>query len=221
MSPIQLLYHPQLVLGGEVSHISHTDAPYISHLSQIWRLVTCFMFFGPVGISLVFNMLFLYRFCRKLEETSFAGNTAGFIIMLLFGASITVVSVFVECVCLVTPHTLKVIGTLLVRMLFMGEALTTMLVYVWCRRNPFVRYSFFGLFTFQAPYLPWLLILLSVLFGGSVLADLVGGSHHTHPSHITHTHTAGIAVGHVYYFLEDVFPIKPGGFKILKTPAFL
>ena len=39
---------------------------------------------------------------------------------------------------------------------------------------------------------------------------------HTH----THTHT-GIAVGHVYYFLEDVFPSKPGGFKILKTPHFM
>lgn len=68
----------------------------------------------------------------------------------------------------------QVIGTLLVRMMFMGEALTTMLVYVWCRRNPFVRYSFFGLFTFQAPYLPWLLVLLSVLFGGGVMVDLVG-----------------------------------------------
>ncbi len=137
------------------------------------------------------------------------------------------------------------IGTVLVRMLFMGEALTTMLVYVWCRRNPFVRYSFFGLFTFQAPYLPWLLILLSVLFGGSVLADLVGTcltlpththfphTHtHTHDlvgtclpphthTHFTHTHITGIAVGHVYYFLEDVFPLKPGGFKILKTPVFL
>ncbi len=48
------------------------------------------------------------------------------------------------------------------------------------------------------------------------------------PSPHTHTHSifpnlciAGIAVGHVYYFLEDVFPNKPGGFKILKTPAFL
>lgn len=60
---------------------------------QVWRVVTCFMFFGPIGISLVFNMLFLYRFSRKLEETSFAGNTAGFIVMLLFGASVTVVSV--------------------------------------------------------------------------------------------------------------------------------
>ena len=59
-------------------------------------------------------------------------------------------------------------------MLFLGEALTTMIVYVWCRRNPNVRYNFFGLFTFQAPYLPWILVLFSVLFGGSVLVDLVG-----------------------------------------------
>jgi Derlin-2/3 len=31
----------------------------------------------------------------------------------------------------------------------------------------------------------------------------------------------GIAVGHVYYFLEDVFPEQPGGFKMLKTPSIL
>jgi len=31
----------------------------------------------------------------------------------------------------------------------------------------------------------------------------------------------GIAVGHVYYFLEDVFPQQHGGFRILKTPNIL
>lgn len=31
----------------------------------------------------------------------------------------------------------------------------------------------------------------------------------------------GIAVGHVYYFLEDVFPEQQGGFKILKTPGIM
>jgi len=61
-------------------------------------------------------------------------------------------------------------------MIFLGEALTTMFVYIWCRRNPYVRYNFFGLFTFQAPYLPWILVLISVLFGGSVIVDLVGRS---------------------------------------------
>lgn len=33
--------------------------------------------------------------------------------------------------------------------------------------------------------------------------------------------STGIAAGHIYYFLEDVFPQQPGGFKILKTPRFL
>lgn len=31
----------------------------------------------------------------------------------------------------------------------------------------------------------------------------------------------GIAVGHIYYFLEDVFPNQPGGKKLLLTPGFL
>ena len=30
-----------------------------------------------------------------------------------------------------------------------------------------------------------------------------------------------MAVGHSYYFLEDIFPNQPGGWKILKTPQFL
>ena len=32
---------------------------------------------------------------------------------------------------------------------------------------------------------------------------------------------SGIAIGHIYYFLEDVFPEQPGGFKILRTPIIL
>ncbi|XP_032327673.1 derlin-3 isoform X13 [Camelus ferus] len=33
--------------------------------------------------------------------------------------------------------------------------------------------------------------------------------------------SAGIAVGHIYYFLEDVFPNQPGGKRLLLTPGFL
>ncbi len=32
---------------------------------------------------------------------------------------------------------------------------------------------------------------------------------------------SGIAVGHVYYFLEDVFPNQPGGGRWLRTPSIL
>ena len=79
-----------------------------------------------------------------------------------------------------------------------------MLVYVWARRNPYIRMNFFGLLTFNAPYLPWVLLCFSLLLGNSVSVDMLG-----------------MAVGHCYYFLEDIFPNQPGGWKILKTPQCL
>uniref|UniRef100_A0A182KF94 Derlin n=1 Tax=Anopheles christyi TaxID=43041 RepID=A0A182KF94_9DIPT len=88
--------------------------------------------------------------------------------------------------------------------LFGGQAFTIMLVYVWSRRNPFVRMNFFGVLNFQAPYLPWVLLGFSVLIGNTIWVDLIG-----------------IVVGHTYYFLEDVLPNQPGGMKLLKTPRIL
>jgi Derlin-2/3 len=100
--------------------------------------------------------------------------------------------------------TLMIIMALFINIVFLGSALTIMLVYVWSRRNPYVRMNFFGLLNFQAPYLPWVLFAFSLLLGNSVIVDLMG-----------------IIVGHIYYFLEDIFPREHGGFKILKTPRFL
>ncbi|KAF5306838.1 hypothetical protein FQA39_LY00068 [Lamprigera yunnana] len=85
-----------------------------------------------------------------------------------------------------------------------GQAFTIMLVYIWSRRNPFVRMNFFGLLNIQVPYLPWLILAFSILLGNAVYIDLIG-----------------IVVGHIYYFIEDVFPHQRGGFKILKTPMIL
>uniref|UniRef100_A0A0C9RKL6 Derlin n=1 Tax=Fopius arisanus TaxID=64838 RepID=A0A0C9RKL6_9HYME len=91
-----------------------------------------------------------------------------------------------------------------VNLLFLGHAFTLMLVYVWSRRTPFVRMNFFGLLNFNAPLLPWVLLGFSVLLGNAVWVDLIG-----------------MAVGHMYYFVEDVFPNQRGGFRILKTPQIL
>ncbi|XP_051829380.1 derlin-3 isoform X3 [Antechinus flavipes] len=141
ITPFQLYFNPDLIFRK----------------FQVWRLVTNFLFFGPLGFSFFFNMLFLSQ---------------------LFG--------------------------LLASLFFLGQAFTIMLVYVWSRRNPYLRMNFFGLLNFQAPFLPWVLMAFSLLLGNSILVDLLG-----------------IAVGHIYYFLEDVFPNQPGGKKLLLTPGFL
>eukprot|EP00090_Calanus_glacialis_P026930 TRINITY_DN42344_c0_g1_i1.p1 TRINITY_DN42344_c0_g1~~TRINITY_DN42344_c0_g1_i1.p1 ORF type:complete len:252 (-),score=74.79 TRINITY_DN42344_c0_g1_i1:107-862(-) len=153
---------------------------------QVWRLVTTFLFFGTFGFNFLFNMIFTYRYCRMLEEGSFRGKSADFAMMFVFGALSMITFAF------------------FVNLLFLGQAFTIMLVYVWARRNPYIRMNFFGLLTFNAPYLPWVLLGFSLLLGNSVSVDLLG-----------------MAVGHCYYFLEDIFPNQPGGWKILKTPQFL
>ncbi|XP_030631967.1 derlin-3 isoform X2 [Chanos chanos] len=170
ITPFQLYFNPELILKRY----------------QLWRLITNFLFFGPLGFSFLFNMIFLYRYCRMLEEGSFRGRTADFVYMFFFGGLLMTFFGFFAS------------------LFFLGQAFTIMLVYVWSRRNPFVRMNFFGLLNFQAPFLPWVLMGFSLLLGNSIVIDLLG-----------------IGVGHMYYFLEDVFPNQPGGKKLLTTPGLL
>ncbi|XP_016884567.2 derlin-3 isoform X1 [Homo sapiens] len=76
LSPFQLYFNPHLVFRK----------------FQVWRLVTNFLFFGPLGFSFFFNMLFVFRYCRMLEEGSFRGRTADFVFMFLFGGVLMTVS---------------------------------------------------------------------------------------------------------------------------------
>ncbi|XP_014868047.1 PREDICTED: derlin-2-like isoform X1 [Poecilia mexicana] len=170
ISPFQLYFNPDLIISRY----------------QIWRLITSFFFFGSLGFGFLFNIIFLYRYCRMLEEDCFRGRTADFVFMFLFGGIL-----------------LTLLG-LFANIFFLGQAFITMLVYVWSKRNPLIRMNFFGLLTFQAPLLPWVLMGCSLLLGNPVTADVLG-----------------IGVGHLYYFLEDVFPNQPGGRKLLTTPDLL
>jgi len=170
ITPFQLYFNPTLIL----------------YQYQIWRLFTTFLFFGTMGFSFFFNMIFAYKYCRMLEEGSFRGRSSDFVMLFVFGGTIMVVFAFYG------------------KQLFLGQAFTIMLVYVWSRRNPFIRMNLFGIMNFPAPYLPWVLLGFSVILGNTIWIDLMG-----------------MAVGHIYYFLEDVFPNQRGGFKMLKTPRFL
>lgn len=170
ISPFQLYFNPKLIFGAH----------------QYWRLITTFLFFGPLGFNFLFNLVFTYRYCRMLEEGFFRNKTADFFYMFLVGGALmTMFGYFVN-------------------LLFLGHAFTIMLVYVWSRRNPGLRMNFFGLITFQAPYLPWVLLAFTILLGSSTVVD-----------------TIGIIVGHFYYFFEDVFPNEPHGFRILETPRII
>ncbi|KAL3149109.1 hypothetical protein ABBQ32_001949 [Trebouxia sp. C0010 RCD-2024] len=162
------------------------NARLIFQKGEVWRLLTTFMFFGSLGLDFVFHMFFLIKYSKSLEEGSFRGRSADFLWMLLVGGA-----VLICC----APF---------VNIQFLGSSLTFMMVYVWARRHQYVTLSFLGIFTFTAPYLPWVLLAFSVVLHSSPVVDLMG-----------------MLAGHAYYFLEDVYPRMAHGRRPLKTPGFI
>ena len=161
VSPLTLYYNYDLVVSK----------------GQYWRLFSSFMFFGSFNLDFLFHLYFVVRYCRLLEEGSFRGKTADLLYMLLFGAFVT----------LLLPSFFPSFS----KIKFLGHPLAFMMVYLWARgpeqRN--VRMSLLGLFPFNAPYLPWVLLLFSLFLRNPIESDVLG-----------------IIVGHIYYFLHDVYP---------------
>lgn len=60
-----------------------------------------------------------------------------------------------------------------------------------------------GMFNFESIYFPWVLIGFRLLMGGSPIAELMG-----------------VLVGHIFYFLNDLYPLQSGR-RIIYTPQFL
>lgn len=168
------------------------NAHAILQRGQVWRLVTNFLFFGNLGIDFLFHMYFIVRYSRGLEEgRSFAGRPGDFVFCLAFGMALIMAA---------APYT---------SMLFFGQSLSFMLVYLWGKRNPDMQIALLGLVGFTAPYLPWVLLAFSLLLGHDVTSDALG-----------------ICVGHLFFFAEDVWPALAHSrgwrlTRILPTPSAL
>ena len=165
--------------------------------SQIWRLVTPFIFFGKFSLGFIFQIYLLFNYSKGLEQNPYPsgggtheGNLADLVTMLVVGMA-----------------QLLVMGWA-IGVPFLGSSLVFMILYVWSKRNPdaTARMPMFGV-KFKATYLPWVMLAFGVLLGNSPVFDLMG-----------------IAAGHVYYFLVEVLPAAEGpmgGKKWLYTPEFL
>eukprot|EP00898_Chlorokybus_atmophyticus_P001954 jgi/Chlat1/275/Chrsp1S03167 len=160
--------------------------PLVFRKFHIWRLLTNFHFLGLFGIGFVMNLIFIIQYGCHVERHTFEGRTADFLFMLMFGMACML------GVAYVVPG-LSVMST----------SLVFMVLYLWSRFNANQSVSIWGVFRLQAFYLPWALMVLAVMMGGSPIPDLLG-----------------IVVGHLYYFLTVLHPRNTGK-NYLATPAFV
>lgn len=126
--------------------------------NQYWRLLTTFLYFGPLSLDLLFHVFFLQRYSRLLEDSSGPRSSPAHFTWLLLYATTSLI--------LLSP---------LVSMPFLGSPLSSSLVYIWSRRDPDTRLSFLGLFVFTAPYLPWVLMGFSLLLHNTIPKDEIMG----------------------------------------------
>lgn len=150
MTPFQLFYSFRAVfIKNQVrdAYCSRESWRSLTHLlHQYWRLLSTFIYFGPLSLNLLFHIFFIQRYARMLEES--ATSVAHFAYLLAYAST-----------------TLLAIAPLF-NQAFLGTTLSSTLVYIWSRRNPDVRLSFLGVLTFKAPWLPWVLIAFNVVLHG-------------------------------------------------------
>jgi len=164
---------------------------------EFWRLFTNFLFFGHFGLSFFFHMLFLVRHSTMLEESSYRGRTSAMAFLYIFCGSLLL---FIDWICWIAPIPALSSST----PMFLGPSLAMSIVYVWAKRNPNMRMNLLGFLNFNAPWLPWVIIGLESMVS----------------QHINWFDIVGVAVGHLYFFLVDVYPALSGR-EILQTPGFL
>ncbi|BGP56372.1 hypothetical protein JCM8202_000352 [Rhodotorula sphaerocarpa] len=173
---------------------------------QIWRLVTCFLYWGPLSLDFFFHLFFFMRYSKMLEQSTFHGRRADYLWLLI-----------VSC-------TMLLILSPLSPSPFLSSPLSFTLVYLWSRLNPLVRLSLFGIITITAPYLPYALCLFSWAlssgerFGGGGQGGMVGWG-----LGVVVSDLLGIATGHWWYFWTEVWTREraSGGRNWLETPRIL
>jgi len=125
---------------------------------QIWRLITAFLNFGPMGLGYLMTAHFVWTYMSTLERLNH-NRPYDFWIMILFG------------------QLSMVIGYPLLRLSpgFLGHNLSTFLVYIWSRYHEGIQVGMFDLFNARAELLPWFFLAQTFLLEGELpVLDFLG-----------------------------------------------
>lgn len=125
---------------------------------QIWRLLTSFLNFGPLGLGYLMTAHFVWTYMATLERLNH-DRPYDFWIMIFFGQLSMVVG---YPIFKLSPR-------------FLGHNLSTFLVYIWSRYHEGMEVNMFELFNTRAEMLPWFFLAQTFLLEGELpVLDFLG-----------------------------------------------
>lgn len=125
---------------------------------QIWRPITAFLYFGPLGLNYLLTIQFVWTYMGQLEKLNY-NKPEDFFIMIIFGI-----------VSLLSSYSLLGFSTK-----FLGHNLSTYLVYIWARLFEGSEVNVMDLFFLKAEILPFFFCLQTFLLEGEFpFADILG-----------------------------------------------
>ncbi|CCX33596.1 Der1-like family-domain-containing protein [Pyronema domesticum] len=172
-----------LHLVNPMNFVYFPDYVFNTQSMQFWRLGTSFLLSRP-QLGVLLDPFFLYRYASDCERVLLA-RKGDFTIFLLFVGSIIIA-----------------LNTFLHSAYSFISPLMLALAYYWSAfEDPASRVNFF-IATFPVKFLPWVMLLMSLVQGGDVINDLTG-----------------LVAAHAYLFLTDIWPRHGGGRNWLQWPA--
>lgn len=143
---------------GGFPSILQLDWKSVITKGQIWRPLTAFLNFGPLGLGYLMTAQFVWTYMSTLERLNHS-TPYDFWLMMFFGAG-----------CMVAGYSMMGLSPR-----FLGHNLSTFLVYVWSRYHEGLEVNMFELFNTRAELLPWFFLAQTFLLEGEVpVLDFLG-----------------------------------------------
>ncbi|KAF7684165.1 Derlin-2 [Astathelohania contejeani] len=122
---------------------------------QLWRLITPFLYFGPLTFDVILHIVFLCRYSAMLEESHI--NSSDYLYLLIIVSSLL--------------H----IAASFTGLSFLGPSLSATVTYIWTRINPTTHVQLLGCVVFPAFYLPFVVPVFTLISEKKLPVDDVLG----------------------------------------------
>ncbi|KAK2958657.1 putative serine/threonine protein kinase [Blattamonas nauphoetae] len=152
----------------------HTYTVFKDH--QYWRILTSFLYHGPLDFRLFINLYYFTSNCSMLENGHFRNRTGLFAFFTLFCVAIIVLISSV----LAPTHQFP----------FLSQSLTSAITYYSSKapENRFGNVLIAGLLPIPAQYTPWVLFIVNNLVGTKNWDEL-----------------KGFVAAHLFFYFEQIF----------------